>query len=111
VAGRAGSTLGLAAALGGAILTIAYVTRAWNQAFWGRPTDYVIGASRNGVLVSVSVVLAATVVVLGVGFDPLMGAANAAAEAALDLEGYVEAVDPDRFVPTESADSHGGDGE
>jgi multicomponent Na+:H+ antiporter subunit D len=113
VAGRAGSTLGLAVALGGAILTIAYVTRAWNQGFWGQPSDLVIGATRKPVLVGVPVVLAALLVALGVGFDPLMSAANAAAEAALDLEGYVDAVDPDRFVPTETAESggHGGGSE
>jgi multicomponent Na+:H+ antiporter subunit D len=113
VAGRAGSTLGLAVALGGAILTIAYFTRAWNRAFWGKPGDLVLGASRHPVLVGVTVAMASTVVVLGVGFDPLMGAVNAAAEAALDVEGYVEAVAPDRFTPTETADAAatGGDGQ
>ena len=113
VAGRAGSTLGLAVALGGAILTIAYFTRAWNRAFWGKPGDLVLGASRHPVLVGVTVAMASTVVVLGVGFDPLMGAVNAAAEAALDVEGYVEAVAPDRFTPTETADTAatGGDGQ
>ncbi|WP_313690925.1 complex I subunit 5 family protein [Halorarum halobium] len=36
--------LALAAALGGAVLTIAYVTRLWNQVFWGEPTETVLAA-------------------------------------------------------------------
>jgi multicomponent Na+:H+ antiporter subunit D len=98
VAGRAGSALGLAVALGGAILTIAYFTRTWNLGFWGKPGDDVIGATRRPTLVAVTVALALSMVVLGVGFNPVMGAAEAAAEAALDTDGYVEAVGPDRFV-------------
>jgi multicomponent Na+:H+ antiporter subunit D len=42
---RAGAPLALAAALAGAILTIAYVTRAWNRAFWGDPGQRVRAAA------------------------------------------------------------------
>jgi len=103
VAGRAGSTLGLAVALGGAVLTIAYFTRAWNHWFWGSPSDRVLGATRDPVLVGVTVALAATVVILGVGFDPVMSAVNAAADAAIDLDGYIDAVAPDQFTSAEPA--------
>ena len=42
---RAGAPLALAVALAGAILTIAYVTRAWNRAFWGDPGQRVRAAA------------------------------------------------------------------
>ena len=42
---RAGAPLALAVALAGAILTIAYVTRAWNNAFWGSPGSRVHAAA------------------------------------------------------------------
>ncbi len=90
VAGRAGADLALAAALGGAVLTVAYVTRAWNRGFWGDPVGY----RREAPLVATTVVLALAVVGFGVWFDPLFDAATDAADAALAAERYVEAVDP-----------------
>ncbi|WP_435195512.1 complex I subunit 5 family protein [Natronomonas sp. EA1] len=78
----------LAAALGGAVLTIAYFSRAWNRAFWGDPVAY----QRDTGLVAVVVLLAVVVVALGLGFEPFYDAAADAAGAALDRTGYVDAV-------------------
>ncbi|MFB6087648.1 MAG: complex I subunit 5 family protein [Haloarculaceae archaeon] len=94
-AGAAGAGLALAGALGGAILTIAYLSRAWTRAFWGEVSPAVAESGRPAVLVGVLAVLAALVVAIGVGFDPVFRFAETAAEAALDWEGYVDAVDPE----------------
>jgi multicomponent Na+:H+ antiporter subunit D len=148
---RAGAPLALAVALAGAVLTIAYVTRAWNRAFWGEPGNRVRAAAvalateRSGgegaaiadggepgtaradgghddheddgfepatgiadpVLVGCVLALAVLVVALGVGFDPLYRAATDAAGAALDTQGYVDAVDP-KTVGDALADDGGG---
>ncbi|WP_255196761.1 complex I subunit 5 family protein [Halorarius litoreus] len=85
---RAGSNLVLGAALVGAILTIAYFSRAWNRAFWGPPVEY----DRRPALVAVVVVLAVVVVAVGIGFDPVFEAATRGAEAAVNRSGYVDAV-------------------
>ncbi|MFB6080075.1 MAG: complex I subunit 5 family protein [Haloferacaceae archaeon] len=114
----AGGVLALAVALAGAILTIAYYTRAWNAVFWGPTTERVDAAIPDGWTrpaagamgidavadggrrralageVIVVVVLALAIVGLGVGFDGLFAAANAAAHAALDTGRYVSAVAP-----------------
>ena len=115
-----GASLALAFALLGAILTIAYFSRAWSRGFWGAPgravehwkgfggsdtgsvegtaTDggtpgrTVAGAGPSVALVSVVAVLALSLVAIGIGFDPVMDAATAAAEATLDREAYVRAV-------------------
>ena len=84
----------LAVALLGAVLTIAYVTRAWNRGFWGEPGEAVGSPSPDRAQVAVLVGFAALVVALGIGVDPVIDAARAGAEAALDRQGYVEAVDP-----------------
>ena len=88
VAARDGSALAVAVAIAGAALTVAYVTRAWNAAFWGDPVPY----ERRPALVAGAAVLAGLLVAVGVGFDPLVRASEAAATAALDRQGYVEAV-------------------
>ncbi|MFB6229149.1 MAG: complex I subunit 5 family protein [Halobacteriales archaeon] len=88
----AAATLGTA--LLGAVLTIAYVTRAWNRGFWGDPGETVGSLSPDRVQVAVIVGFAALVIALGVGVDPVIDAARGGAEAALDREGYVEVVDP-----------------
>jgi multicomponent Na+:H+ antiporter subunit D len=169
---RAGAPLALAVALAGAILTIAYVTRAWNRAFWGEPGPRVRAAataalaggdggsgttsrddtdegaaladggvaderdtrtdgghshedadghSHGGdlsaaasiadpVLVVCTLALAVLLVALGVGFEPLYTAATDAANAALDTEAYVRAVDPTTAGEALSGDGGAGAG-
>jgi multicomponent Na+:H+ antiporter subunit D len=84
----------LLCALFGAILTIAYLSRAWNTCFWGDPTDLVERAHVSGALVAVTAIFALAVLLFGIGFDPIMNSANAAADAAVAHDAYVEAVDP-----------------
>jgi multicomponent Na+:H+ antiporter subunit D len=91
-AGVAGSNLALAVALFGAILTIAYFSRAWNRGFWGEPPLLVQHGETRFSLVAVVVALALTIAVLGVGFDVVMRSAEAGAHAALDRQAYVDAV-------------------
>ena len=90
--GRAGAELALGVALVGALLTIVYVSRAWNRAFWGPSTPSVETASPAAGHVAVVAGLAVLVVVLGVGADPVVRAAEAGAVAALDRSAYVSAV-------------------
>jgi len=90
-----GSAVALAASLTGAILTIAYVTRAWNRGFWGTPTELVDATRTDRSLVAAVVVLAVAVVGVGVGFDVVLRWAIEGAEAALDTQAYVDAVLPD----------------
>jgi len=87
-------TAAIAVGLAGAILTIAYVSGAWGRAFWSARSDTVAAADRPMVLIAVGAGLAVTVLVVGIGLDPVYAAADAAAEAALDWEGYHETVDP-----------------
>ncbi|MFC4543338.1 complex I subunit 5 family protein [Halosolutus amylolyticus] len=91
-AARAESTTVLVLLLVGSLLTIAYVTRTWNRSFWGVRTGPVETASVDAVQVGVLVVLAAAIVAVGAGFEPVYEFADAAATAALDSEGYQEAV-------------------
>jgi multicomponent Na+:H+ antiporter subunit D len=93
-----GSVLALAVALGGAALTVAYFTSAWNRGFWGVPGDAVDGPVPRR-LVAVVAVGAALLLAVGLGFDPVIQAARAGAEAALDRGEYVEAVLPDDLIP------------
>ena len=86
------SALALAALLVGAVLTILYSTRVWIGGFWGRKTAAVETASADAGQVAVLVALAAAVVLVGVGFDPVYRFAETAATAALDGEGYVDVV-------------------
>ncbi|MFB6353963.1 MAG: complex I subunit 5 family protein, partial [Halobacteriales archaeon] len=90
--GRAGADLALAAALVGALLTIGYLSRAWNRAFWGAASPGVAEARPAPGLLVIVAGLAALVVLLGVGADPVLRAAEAGATAALDRTGYVAAV-------------------
>ncbi|PSQ15975.1 Na+/H+ antiporter subunit D [Halobacteriales archaeon QS_8_69_26] len=93
---RSGSWLAVAVALGGAVLTIAYVTRLWNRGFWGDPGEAVGEVPPRG-QVAVVGLLAAALLAIGIGFDPVFRAAGAAAEAALDRGEYIEAVEPRRY--------------
>ncbi|HET7323070.1 MAG TPA: proton-conducting transporter membrane subunit [Halococcus sp.] len=92
VLGGRGATIALGLSLFGAILTIAYFTRAWNRGFWGTQSEGVETATYSPALVGVVVALALSLVVVGIGFEPVLEAANAAAGAALDRGAYVSAV-------------------
>jgi multicomponent Na+:H+ antiporter subunit D len=87
-----GAGLAIAVVLGGAMLTIAYVTRAWNRGFWGTPSEMVEGASTPRPQVAVALVLVVAVVAVGIGFEPVFTAAQDAARAALNTEAYRDAV-------------------
>jgi len=89
-----GPTLALSLSVFGAILTIAYVSRAWNRGFWGSESDGIAEATYSPLLIGVVLSLAALVVLVGVGFEPVLDAANAAAGAATDSHQYVTAVGP-----------------
>jgi multicomponent Na+:H+ antiporter subunit D len=95
VAVRAGAWPALAVALGGAVLTIAYFTRAWGRGFWGEPGEVPVATAPA--LVAVVAVMALALVGVGVAFEPVADAATTAGETALDREGYVEAVAPQRY--------------
>jgi len=95
VAGATAAWLALAVALAGAILTIAYLSRVWNLVFWGEAESVIAGPTRTRWgMAAVCLALAAGIVVVGVGFEPVYRTARAAATAALDSGGYVDAVDP-----------------
>jgi multicomponent Na+:H+ antiporter subunit D len=121
--GGAGAGLVLGVALLGAVLTIAYYTRAWNAAFWGTPSEAVRtaiprrwarpevedqseGLAADGGVTSLTlttqvtavVVLAVALVGFGVGFEALYASAEAAARAAVDTGTYVDAVGPEVFA-------------
>ena len=87
-----GAVLALIVALGGSIFTIAYVTRAWNRGFWGTQSEAVRTATYSPVLVTVVVGLATSLLIIGIGFEPVLRVAEAAAEAALAHEEYVNTV-------------------
>ena len=90
----------LAVALGGAVLTVAYVSRAWNRGFWGSTSPVVEHATVDQGQVALVAVLAAGVVLVGVGFDPVYRAAEHAARAALDTGAYIDAVLPEGGLDT-----------
>ena len=92
----------------GSLLTIAYATRAWNRSFWGAQTDAVETATIDPVQVAVLAVLAATIVAVGVGFEPVYEFAELAADAAVDTDGYVDAVDPQDGSDLADASPNGG---
>ncbi len=94
LAGVSGPELALAAALLGATLTIAYVTRMWNRGFWGATGEAVETLRPATGQAAVALALATGLLVVGVAFDPVFEAAVEAGEAALDRSGYIEAVDP-----------------
>ncbi|WP_459810738.1 complex I subunit 5 family protein [Halopiger thermotolerans] len=93
----------------GSLLTIAYATRVWNRSFWGSRTPPVEDATPDPVQLAVLVALAAAIVLVGVGFQPVYEFAEAAADAAVDADAYVDAVDPADASELETADGAGGD--
>jgi multicomponent Na+:H+ antiporter subunit D len=82
----------LVALLLGAVLTILYATRVWVEGFWGPEAAAVETATVDPGQVAVLVALAAAVVLVGVGFDPVYRFAETAADAAIDSEAYVDVV-------------------
>ncbi|MEF8855147.1 MAG: proton-conducting transporter membrane subunit, partial [Haloarculaceae archaeon] len=95
VGGATAAWLALVVALVGAVLTIAYLGRLWNLAFWGEVESVIAGPNRTRWgLAAVCLTLVAGVVIVGVGFEPVYRTARAAATAALDRGAYVDAVDP-----------------
>ena len=95
VANGAFADVALAVALAGAILTIAYISRAWNRAFWGSPSDPVIRSYQPTTMVAIVAAFSLLLVMLGIGFDPVYRAAEAAAHAGTEWKVYVEAVSPE----------------
>jgi len=93
----AAPTAGAAAVLGvllvGAVLTIVYATRSWIGCFWGSQSEAVATGRLERPQVAVLATMAALVVAVGVGFEPVWQFADAAAGAALDADAYVEAVE------------------
>ncbi|WP_076609534.1 complex I subunit 5 family protein [Natronorubrum thiooxidans] len=104
-AARAETVPVLVLLLVGSLLTIAYATRTWNRSFWGVQSPAVEDATPDSVQVAVLLGLAAAILAVGVGFEPVYRFADAAATAALDSEAYVDAVSP---TDIESLDSSGG---
>jgi len=90
--GRAGAQVALGGALLGALLTIAYGSRAWNRAFWGPQSPLVEDFRPPLGLLTIVTLLAVLVVGLGVLADPVLEATRAGATAAVDRSGYVNAV-------------------
>jgi len=109
VAARARAGPVLVVLLVGSLLTIAYTTRAWNRSFWGAQTDAVEAATIDPVQVAVLAVLAVTIVAVGIGFEPVYEFAEIAADAAVDTDGYVDAVAPQEVSEVVDASANGGD--
>jgi multicomponent Na+:H+ antiporter subunit D len=89
------------------LLTLLSMVKIWNGAFWGHdgeatwdePADTGATATMARVrpkfaLVAPALVLAGFSVVLGIGAQPLLAAAEAAAAGLVDISGYVAAVTP-----------------
>ncbi|SDJ48019.1 multicomponent Na+:H+ antiporter subunit D [Halovenus aranensis] len=87
-----GASCLLAVLLVGALLTILYSTRAWMGAVWGDQTEPVQTSTVDAGEVAILATLSVIVVAVGVGFEPVYEFAEAAAESALDTDGYVDAV-------------------
>jgi len=96
--------------LGGSVLTIVYVTRAWMGSCWGTRTVAVETGTFDGPLVAVLATLAGLVILVGVGFEPIYQFADAATEAAIDTDTYIERVGP-ADVEELGTGTHGNGGE
>ncbi|MFB6163027.1 MAG: complex I subunit 5 family protein [Halococcoides sp.] len=89
----------LVATVGGAIVTIAYVSRVWIAAFWSAPTIQVSEARFDRRQIALVAILAIGVVLTGLAVDPVGEAARTAAAAALNRSAYIDAVGPMTEVP------------
>lgn len=78
----------------GSLLTIAYTTRAWTASFWGEQSPPVAAGQSNHYQVAVILLLAAMVIAIGIGFEPIARFADAAATAATDTDAYIDLVAP-----------------
>ncbi len=76
----------------GALLTVVYSTRAFMGVFRGTSVRGNEPEALRTSQVTVLGTLAVLILLVGVGFEPVYGFADAAARAAMDTEGYVEAV-------------------
>jgi multicomponent Na+:H+ antiporter subunit D len=80
------------------LLTLLVMIRIWNTAFWGEPLrrrgspDAPRPQKARGSIVLPALALALPSIVLGIGAQPLLAAADSAASGLLDLSAYVEAV-------------------
>jgi len=88
----AGVAAVLVVLLVGAVLTIVYATRAWIGCFWGAQSEAVAAGALGRSEVTVLATMAMLLIAVGVGFEPVYVFADAAAEAAIDGEAYVDAV-------------------
>jgi multicomponent Na+:H+ antiporter subunit D len=86
------NVLPLVLALLGAILTITYVSRAWNRGFWGDISEKATGIKQDNIQIAVLVALTIAVIGVGVGFNPILELATAASDAALARGAYIDAV-------------------
>ena len=98
ILGGQGAVLALIVALIGSIFTIVYVTHAWNCGFWGIRSEAVRTATYSPTLVTVVAGLAVLLLIIGVGFELVLRAVEAAAEAALAREEYVNVVVGDGYI-------------
>ena len=64
----------------------------WNRAFWGEPSELIANTRISRTMLAVLVGLAIVIVAFGVGFQPILEAARAGADAATDGSGYADAV-------------------
>ncbi|WP_312912381.1 complex I subunit 5 family protein [Natronosalvus caseinilyticus] len=106
VAARTASSALVIVVVAGSVLSLVYATRLWTRSFWGPPSTAVETAVTDHVQAAVLLALALAIVGVGVGFEPVYAFAEAGAEAALDADAYVEAVDPADEVSTGSGGDH-----
>jgi multicomponent Na+:H+ antiporter subunit D len=101
--------LGLGLALAGALLTITYITRAWNRGFWGEPPQTVESGRIDRIELGVIVTMALGILLVGLAFDPVFEGAMEAGRSAVNARGYVEAVlGPDAWSVAPSTGGGGG---
>jgi multicomponent Na+:H+ antiporter subunit D len=98
-----GDYLAGAVAVVTSLATLLVMLRIWSIAFWGEPPRHrlprtdgqpsdIRPTGARGPVVGPALALALPSLVLGVGAQPLLAAANAAAAGLLDLSTYIEAV-------------------
>jgi multicomponent Na+:H+ antiporter subunit D len=78
-------------AIAGGILTIIYFSRAWNIIFWGEEVEFTDGRCLK-LQISMIAALAACIVLLGIFSNPVIEAAQHAADAAVNTDAYIQAV-------------------